>query len=91
MNGREERIRLRAYQLWQADGCCDGRDVEHWAQAEREVDAEAAAAPADPGRPQAAAARKKVAKAAAPKAAGKAAARKKPATTRSRKAGPAGA
>ncbi len=31
---REEEIRTIAYGLWQADNCCDGRDVEHWLKAE---------------------------------------------------------
>jgi Protein of unknown function (DUF2934) len=30
---REERIRVRAYLLWQADGGPHGRDVEYWEQA----------------------------------------------------------
>lgn len=38
--GRDERIRRRAYEIWARDGHPAGRDVEHWAQAEREVDDE---------------------------------------------------
>lgn len=30
---REERIRVRAYHLWQADGCPQGRDREFWERA----------------------------------------------------------
>jgi hypothetical protein len=30
---REERIRLRAYYLWEADGMPEGRDGEHWDRA----------------------------------------------------------
>jgi hypothetical protein len=41
---REQRIRDRAHQIWQDEGCPEGRADEHWAQAEREV-AEAAPAP----------------------------------------------
>ena len=42
---REERIRLRALQIWREEGCPEGRAREHWEQAEREVggdDSEAA-------------------------------------------------
>jgi hypothetical protein len=28
-----ERIRLRAYQLWQDEGCPEGADLKHWLQA----------------------------------------------------------
>jgi hypothetical protein len=31
---REERIRARAYKLWEENGCPHGRDVELWEQAE---------------------------------------------------------
>jgi len=27
-------IACRAYQIWESQGCPDGRDEEHWAQAE---------------------------------------------------------
>jgi hypothetical protein len=30
---REQRIRVRAYLLWEADGGPHGRDVEHWQRA----------------------------------------------------------
>lgn len=33
----EDRIRDRAYALWEAEGHPDGRDREHWARAEREL------------------------------------------------------
>ena len=36
---RYERIRQRAYELWEHEGRPQGRDREHWEQAEREVDA----------------------------------------------------
>jgi hypothetical protein len=29
-----ERIRVRAYHLWQADGCPEGREAEYWQRAE---------------------------------------------------------
>ena len=34
---REERIRLRALEIWRKEGNPEGRAQEHWAQAEREV------------------------------------------------------
>ena len=34
---REERIRLRALEIWREEGCPDGRAKEHWEQAEREI------------------------------------------------------
>jgi Protein of unknown function (DUF2934) len=34
---REERIRLRALEIWREQGRPDGRAREHWEQAEREV------------------------------------------------------
>jgi hypothetical protein len=33
----EQRIRERAYEIWNADGRADGRANEHWLAAEREV------------------------------------------------------
>jgi hypothetical protein len=30
---REQRIRERAYHLWEADGCPDGRDLDYWERA----------------------------------------------------------
>ncbi len=38
---REEKIRLRALEIWREQGCPDGRAREHWEQAEREVGGEA--------------------------------------------------
>jgi Protein of unknown function (DUF2934) len=37
-----ERIAERAYQIWQASGRPDGRDADHWFQAERELRTSAA-------------------------------------------------
>lgn len=34
-----ERIRERAYQLWEAEGCAHGRDMEYWFRAEADVSA----------------------------------------------------
>lgn len=35
--GRTERIRARAYELWERDGCPAGRAEEHWRKAEEEI------------------------------------------------------
>ncbi len=32
-----ERIRKRAYELWEAHGCPQGCDQQHWLEAEREI------------------------------------------------------
>ena len=32
-----DQIRVRAYELWLAAGCPDGRDVEFWTAAEKEL------------------------------------------------------
>jgi hypothetical protein len=37
---REERIRQRAYAIWQSEGHGHGREEEHWHRAEREIAAE---------------------------------------------------
>jgi hypothetical protein len=34
---RQQRIRERAYQLWLDEGQPDGRDKEHWEQAENQT------------------------------------------------------
>ncbi len=36
-----ERIAIRAYEIWQASGCPDGKHEEHWYAAERELRARA--------------------------------------------------
>jgi hypothetical protein len=33
----ENRIRARAYEIWENEGCPHGRDREFWLQAEREL------------------------------------------------------
>src|SRR5947207_5704201 len=43
---RQDRIRERAYQLWEEAGRPSGRDLEHWARAEAELLAAAPRAPA---------------------------------------------
>ena len=32
--GREDEIKLIAYQIWESEGCCHGYDIEHWLEAE---------------------------------------------------------
>jgi len=44
---REDRIRERAFELWQQEGSLDGRSLSHWLQAEKEVDDEGEPAPED--------------------------------------------
>ena len=39
MDSDDERIRARAYELWDGDGRQHGRDEEHWLQAERALGA----------------------------------------------------
>lgn len=36
----EERIRKRAYELWEAEGRPEGREIDHWLQAVHEVAAD---------------------------------------------------
>jgi len=40
---REHKVRERAYQIWEREGRPEGREDEHWAQAEREIESEGAA------------------------------------------------
>ena len=44
---REQRIRERAYRLWEQEGCPDGREHEHWHQAASEVASEDSLADSD--------------------------------------------
>lgn len=47
-----ERIRERAYHLWEAEGCEHGRDMEYWCRAEAEISgASSAEASASSERP----------------------------------------
>jgi hypothetical protein len=41
-DARERRITARAFELWQNEGCLDGRSLGHWLKAEKEVDDEIA-------------------------------------------------
>lgn len=40
MPSREERIKQRAYEIWEREGHPAGRDQEHWEQAVQEIEAE---------------------------------------------------
>jgi hypothetical protein len=44
-----EKIRARAHQIWEREGRPEGRDEQHWAQAEHEIANEEAAAEAAEG------------------------------------------
>ncbi|MDX8515378.1 DUF2934 domain-containing protein [Mesorhizobium captivum] len=37
---REERIKRRAYEIWEREGRPKGREQEHWDQAVQEIEAE---------------------------------------------------
>jgi len=37
---REEKIRRRAYAIWESEGRPEGREWDHWVQAAREIEAE---------------------------------------------------
>ena len=45
--GREDRVRRRAYQLWEAAGLRDGEDLRFWLEAEELEAAEEAKGAAD--------------------------------------------
>jgi len=51
MDSREDRIRAKAHDLWEADGRPEGRDRQHWSEAAKlveEEEREAAKAAVDP-------------------------------------------
>src|SRR3712207_4008002 len=55
MSDKEQRIRVRAFEIWEGEGRHDGRAEEHWWQAELEIEhalrsaeAQAAETPAQP-------------------------------------------
>ena len=52
----EERIRTRAYEIWEAEGRPLGREVEHWLQAAQELAAEQRRSAPRPRTPRAVAA-----------------------------------
>jgi len=37
---KQERIRARAYMIWEAEGRPDGHDLAHWLRATEEIEAE---------------------------------------------------
>lgn len=45
---KEDRIRQRAYQLWEDDGSPEGRADDYWGRAEAQVNAEGDEAPPEP-------------------------------------------
>ena len=63
-SNREERVKQRAYELWQTEGHGHGRHEDHWHRAEREIAAEEAGpdgAPRRTSRPRKAASEKSAA------------------------------
>jgi hypothetical protein len=40
----EEEVRQRSYEIWQREGCPDGKADEHWFRAKAELEAECQAA-----------------------------------------------
>src|SRR4029077_4856122 len=78
---REERIKQRAYALWQSEGHRHGRHEDHWHRAEREIAAEEAGPGALSKAPRRAA---RVAKPAAKKSASPAPARSRSASSEMR-------
>jgi hypothetical protein len=49
----EDRIRNRAYELWEAEGRPEGREVDHWLRAAQEVSGEVAGETTAVGAPAA--------------------------------------
>ncbi|RKE37183.1 hypothetical protein B0G76_3419 [Paraburkholderia sp. BL23I1N1] len=49
---REEKIRVRAYELWEKDGSPEGRADEYWEQARIQIDEEESGADGDGGDPK---------------------------------------
>lgn len=43
MNEREDKVRQRAYEIWQAEGKPHGQAKDHWERAAREIDGQAGA------------------------------------------------
>ena len=37
MQEHEDRIRQRAYEIWEREGCPEDNDLDHWLQAEQEM------------------------------------------------------
>lgn len=51
MENVEERIRRRAYEIWEREGRPDGREVDHWLQAAEEIRTEANGGVRTPAEP----------------------------------------
>jgi len=45
MSGLEDRIRQRAYELWEQSGKTEGSEMDFWLQAEREMASETSPEP----------------------------------------------
>src|SRR5829696_2261976 len=52
MSDQEQRIRVRAYHIWERAGCRDGRAEDHWREAELEIERELAQLAAQPSNRQ---------------------------------------
>jgi len=50
MSESEERVRSKAYEIWESEGRPDGRALDHWLQAETEVQSDRSSGPAQ-GKP----------------------------------------
>jgi hypothetical protein len=46
---KEERIRLRAHEIWEREGRPEGKEAEHWERASREIESEEAGENQDEG------------------------------------------
>ena len=49
MEDREEKIRAKAYELWEQAGRPEGQETAHWAEAERMIDDEESSPETDSG------------------------------------------
>jgi hypothetical protein len=47
MSALEDKVRQRAYELWEQSGKTDGSEMDFWLQAEREITAETSPEPQD--------------------------------------------
>ncbi len=48
-NGTQDRVRQRAYELWEQHGRSEGHEAEFWHQAERELKGEASSSDTSKG------------------------------------------
>lgn len=58
MSDRDERIRQRAYEIWEREGRPGGMEEKHWHQAAEEIAAEEGRTPASPAKRRAPSTRK---------------------------------